>query len=206
VRVTKNFLGTALAAGLVFGSAVSASASPLVSFSVTGQTKTGIGDTLGTQFDTLTTSANINNFNGNGVIEFQPFKFIVGVNASVPQTGNAGSLLESISFDGGPAINFNLGYVVDISTSDTLHLSIVPDGVNETFHFAGYTIQINDQTFAPQGVGTLNDFVTATITGGDSANTAAVPEASTWAMMVLGFAGVGFMAYRRKSRPAFRLV
>jgi len=28
----------------------------------------------------------------------------------------------------------------------------------------------------------------------------AVPEPSTWAMLVLGFAGVGFMAYRRKSR------
>jgi hypothetical protein len=27
----------------------------------------------------------------------------------------------------------------------------------------------------------------------------AVPEASTWAMLILGFAGVGFMAYRRKS-------
>jgi hypothetical protein len=30
----------------------------------------------------------------------------------------------------------------------------------------------------------------------------AVPEPSTWAMMILGFAGVGFMAYRRKSQPA----
>ena len=29
-----------------------------------------------------------------------------------------------------------------------------------------------------------------------------VPEPSTWAMMLLGFAGVGFMAYRRKSKPA----
>jgi hypothetical protein len=34
--------------------------------------------------------------------------------------------------------------------------------------------------------------------------TSPVPEASTWAMMILGFAGVGFMAYRRKSKPAFR--
>ena len=25
-----------------------------------------------------------------------------------------------------------------------------------------------------------------------------IPEPSTWAMMILGFAGVGFMAYRRK--------
>jgi hypothetical protein len=31
---------------------------------------------------------------------------------------------------------------------------------------------------------------------------AAVPEPSTWAMMILGFAGIGFMAYRRKSNPA----
>jgi hypothetical protein len=28
-----------------------------------------------------------------------------------------------------------------------------------------------------------------------------VPEPSTWAMMILGFAGIGFMAYRRKSKP-----
>jgi hypothetical protein len=32
--------------------------------------------------------------------------------------------------------------------------------------------------------------------------TQAVPEPSTWAMMILGFASVGFMAYRRKSKPA----
>jgi hypothetical protein len=30
----------------------------------------------------------------------------------------------------------------------------------------------------------------------------AVPEPSTWVMMILGFAGIGFMAYRRKSKPA----
>ena len=32
--------------------------------------------------------------------------------------------------------------------------------------------------------------------------TAAVPELSTWAMLLVGFAGIGFVAYRRKSRPA----
>jgi hypothetical protein len=35
----------------------------------------------------------------------------------------------------------------------------------------------------------------------------AVPELSTWAMMVLGFAGIGFMAYRRRNQTApFRVV
>jgi hypothetical protein len=34
----------------------------------------------------------------------------------------------------------------------------------------------------------------------------AVPEPSTWAMMILGFAGVGFMAYRRRNKsPALSL-
>lgn len=30
----------------------------------------------------------------------------------------------------------------------------------------------------------------------------AVPEPSTWAMLLIGFAGVGFAAYRQKSKPA----
>jgi hypothetical protein len=38
-------------------------------------------------------------------------------------------------------------------------------------------------------------------------NVAPVPEASTWAMMILGFAGVGFLAYRRRGQgQALRLV
>jgi hypothetical protein len=32
---------------------------------------------------------------------------------------------------------------------------------------------------------------------------AAVPEPSTWAMMILGFAGIGFMAYRREVEDCF---
>jgi hypothetical protein len=36
--------------------------------------------------------------------------------------------------------------------------------------------------------------------------TAAVPEPSTWAMLILGFCGIGFMAYRRKhGEPSCRL-
>jgi hypothetical protein len=36
-------------------------------------------------------------------------------------------------------------------------------------------------------------------------NVSAVPEPATWAMMILGFIGVGFMSYRRKAKGAFRL-
>jgi len=36
--------------------------------------------------------------------------------------------------------------------------------------------------------------------------TAAVPEPSTWAMLMLGLAGLGFMAYRRRGQASFRFV
>jgi hypothetical protein len=35
---------------------------------------------------------------------------------------------------------------------------------------------------------------------------AAVPEPSTWAMMILGFAGLGYVAYRRQKKNAVALV
>jgi len=42
---------------------------------------------------------------------------------------------------------------------------------------------------------------------GGNLSVAAIPEPGTWAMMLLGFAGVGFMAYRRRnSNSAFRVV
>ncbi|WP_156434638.1 PEP-CTERM sorting domain-containing protein, partial [Bradyrhizobium lablabi] len=61
-----------------------------------------------------------------------------------------------------------------------------------------YTFSLN---FHGQGV-PAGDFVV------DNASVAAVPEASTWAMMIMGFVGVGFLAYRRREtskKIGFRL-
>jgi PEP-CTERM motif len=53
---------------------------------------------------------------------------------------------------------------------------------------------------------TLTDgSVVATANSGALFATGGVPEPSTWAMLILGFAGIGFMAYRRKSQGHFRL-
>jgi hypothetical protein len=43
---------------------------------------------------------------------------------------------------------------------------------------------------------------TNTLGTADLALTAAVPEPSTWAMMLLGFCGLGFLAYRRRNQTA----
>jgi PEP-CTERM motif len=62
--------------------------------------------------------------------------------------------------------------------------------------------------FGCGGFGTFNvggediEFTVAQETTVDTTTgmTSAVPEPSTWAMMILGFCGLGFMAYRRKQR------
>ena len=51
----------------------------------------------------------------------------------------------------------------------------------------------------------INDPAQQTFVDGTKGSLAGgVPEPSTWAMMILGFAGIGFIAYRRKSKPTFR--
>jgi hypothetical protein len=91
--------------------------------------------------------------------------------------------------------------------------SLVP-GQSKTFIFGEF---IPNSGFVPVGLygfGTGLQIFDGTLfgqqVGGSSfggnweveALSSAVPEPSTWAMMILGFAGVGFMAYRRKSKPA----
>lgn len=51
----------------------------------------------------------------------------------------------------------------------------------------------------------LNDnifLIVFNVSGEGNVVTPGIPEPSTWAMMILGFMGVGFMSYRRKSRAA----
>jgi hypothetical protein len=57
----------------------------------------------------------------------------------------------------------------------------------------------------PSGANVLLDGLSGS--GGRLNLLSSVPEPSTWAMMLLGFAGVGFMTYRRKQNgPALRMV
>jgi hypothetical protein len=65
-----------------------------------------------------------------------------------------------------------------------------------TFTTTGGQLDFADLAGGNQNIGNILDNVTLTT---------AVPEPSTWAMMILGFAGLGFLAYRRKPNgPQFR--
>jgi hypothetical protein len=134
---------------------------------------------------------NIDNL-GSFTLDGTPFTytgshFDLLVNFTAPPGTSPGSQIFTDSITGVVASLSNGGAFIDF------------DNTLKSFTFDGgsFTFFVNDVSItAGQTVP-----VTGTIVA-----VAAVPEPSTWAMMILGFFGVGFMAYRRKSQGGhFRL-
>jgi hypothetical protein len=95
------------------------------------------------------------------------------------------------------------------SGSEALYLLSLFGGTGSSTTSGNYGILNLDGLNAYlQGYGLLQDgFYTnanGTVVDIVGASVAAVPEPSTWAMMVVGFLGVGFVAYRRRNKLAFR--
>ena len=97
---------------------------------------------------------------------------------------------------------FNGNTSVGAYTGATLGLAVNPFG-DQGAPASNQYVTFSDLIFDRVVLGSigLNSFEFDNVT-----SVAAVPEPATWAMMILGFLGVGLVAYRRKSRPAFRLV
>jgi plastocyanin len=107
--------------------------------------------------------------------------------------------------------------VVDVSSSgfDPLNINIVQNDTVDFHPVADPFFEILSLS-GPQGffsgIVTSDYFLTFTIAGnysyeddlrhngviGTISVASAVPEPSTWAMMILGFAGLGFLGYRRR--------
>jgi hypothetical protein len=119
-------------------------------------------------------------------------------------------------------VSFWVGNVYDpatnraaFGTSSTVNLfvdgSLTPDFIAVNSDGIGQTSQVWDQyTFS--GIGTSNSTTFKFLSGDPSSDFSTafdnvvistvdgVPEPSTWAMMILGFCGVGFVAYRRRNQ------
>lgn len=91
--------------------------------------------------------------------------------------------------------------VVD-SNTDTL-LQLIP--TDASAHSVAVD-PISGEVFVPFGASPTDTLCPNGCMAVFADNVSAVPEPSTWAMMVLGFCGLGFMAYRKKQNGAsFRL-
>ncbi len=125
------------------------------------------------------------------------FDFRVQFNASSLDKGNV------------PAIEFNeLTFTISNMTPQNLESNTctsaecVPSPAE--IWFASDIWNTNTKTGDTNGT-TYTGYVGATYEFGPNPVVGSVPEPSTWAMMILGFFGVGFMAYRRRSQASLRL-
>jgi PEP-CTERM motif len=115
----------------------------------------------------------------------------LGIDLSAFDSTN--SYLGSTAF---PGINVptNAYGGIEVSTSDGIgHITLHPTvgSISLTDDLRVWGVNATDCCLSPTEGFALTDITIA-----------AVPEPSTWAMMLLGFTGLGFMAYRRKSKPA----
>jgi hypothetical protein len=109
----------------------------------------------------------------------------------------------------------SLGLISTFDTNNAQGGNTPTDAPGSTIDAASFLASDGDQThsfsgslsgsslFSLSDEGTLLLDVGATVSGGQDVTVAIVPEPSTWAMMVIGFAGLGFAGYRRvRRRPA----
>jgi hypothetical protein len=109
-----------------------------------------------------------------------------------------GSFSAGFAPDGGPNQRLNF---VEGGVTESFNSSVLPSLASPGFGF-GYPL---NPTYA--------DLTFTIPAGADSIQLAwhgpstyypvgSIPEPSTWAMLLIGFAGISFMTYRRKSKPS----
>ena len=116
---------------------------------------------------------------------------------SITLSEQAGSAYSAGAFNGLEFSNLNFGGGATLTgfTLNTNLAGLTPADVS----FTPTSIEFNAQGLSFESG---DYFVTLNLI----TSTSAVPEPSTWAMIILGFAGIGFMTYRRKNHMALNAV
>jgi hypothetical protein len=100
---------------------------------------------------------------------------------------------------------FNIANLSNPLTGDGLEFLATPFP-SDTHLATGLNLWGNGGNSFTGYVETLSNLIFQNDNGSTTFSVSVVPEPSTWAMMIFGFLGVGFVGYRRKSaHSAFRL-
>jgi hypothetical protein len=114
---------------------------------------------------------------------------------------NSGSLTDAANFGTGTYATAAGTMATYDDGNPALQVYLTYPAGGGALYTGGFGQSSIDSYFSPTCGGEICGFpLSGTVL--NAAVTSAVPEPSTWAMMILGFMGVGFMAYRRKSKLA----
>jgi hypothetical protein len=169
------------------------------------------GASFSTNFETPFSLGTLTYFNGTIALGTEATAVDLGLttNFTNPALGNVLSAftlsLNSTPNTGTPDQNADFVYFPSSFSTSVFTVG----GVNYTVQLLGFGSIVGDgfllsnstQLHVREG-GTATANLLAEVTSRVPSPVGGVPEPSTWAMMILGFAGVGFMAYRRRNNVA----
>jgi hypothetical protein len=185
----------------------------------------GTGDNV--VFDSLTGSTAVGSFNGQhqGLVDFTDLSgnanFVGAANGNDIKISNTSNLLVQVFANDGVSALATATDVFSLKGTGDVTAFVTANevgGGTKLFSFdlgaidpnaqSGFTLTaINGETIGQFRLadlgGTIADFEHYRI---DIAPTAAVPELSTWGMMLLGFCTVGLLGYRKKANGTLRFV
>ena len=192
--------------------AISISAAAMVSVSARADIVSSTSSswqTSSTSWNVDTNNDNVSSFTahvGSELINISTVGIVdTGSGNATATPGTKDTLFTSITFD--PTNNPLTEKEVNDNFGNTFTFTNVPKssvfgpfGAAAVAGTGQYIDKVKVYTTLPENFNSIKlvDFGNYTVAG-------AVPEPSTWAMMMLGFFGVGFLAYRRKNQGSVRL-
>lgn len=190
--------------------AQAANATPIFSDNFNSTTTQSLNQTVFTNW--TVTSGSVDVIGDGGSFAFLPLGNgnYVDLDGS---TGQPGTITTNMFFAAGTyRVTFDLagsqGGANNVDTTPkTTEIAFSIGGVTQSLTLSSTdTLQTHSYTFTTTAPGQLSF---SDLAGGnnnvgnllDNVSVTAVPEPATWAMMILGFLGMGFIGYRRRSAP-----
>ncbi len=161
-------------------------------FSSAGQNFANGGSEFGTTSPALSASVTLNGH----TVDIDPisYGYISGSQGPAGQPAHPnGRLIYQALFDA------NAGSYVDILGPD----GSIPASITDSFTFTPTPGTTYSNLYAEYTNGSNTDIWAQVNSVTFTAEVSAVPEPSTWAMMIAGFLGLGFMAHRKKTTMRF---
>lgn len=177
---------------------LAASSAQAATYSTSGApTQYGLGDTLGSQYDSLQVDPYSGTLVDGGTIILNALTFTAGVNATAPADYvDVYSISETMTVNAGTPQQLNIPFNLSINYSDTL---TIIGGATLSFLDGGslWQIVVNGLTLGPNPGGALQGYLTAKVTDPDVSQT---PLPAALPLFASGLGAMGLLALRKKKK------